>query len=113
MGASNHSAFMDKWPTVISLIHPEDEFSFKEMRMWGQFKISSCCICDWCESREMGGRGSPRLPTPMVESFSADLIGHSRLLNCVYCLESRIKIVAYNTTSVGVGRRNRLFLVYM
>ena len=38
-GASNHSAFMGKWPTVISLIHPKDELSFKEMRMWVQYKI--------------------------------------------------------------------------
>ena len=59
---------------IISLIHPKDELSFKEMRMWGQSKISSCSICDWFESREMGDRGSPRLPTPMVESFSADLL---------------------------------------
>ena len=65
---------MGKWPNVISLIHPEDELSFKEMRMWGQSKILSCCICDWCESREMGGRESQRLPKPMVESFSAGLL---------------------------------------
>ena len=38
-GPSNHSAFMGKWPTVISLIHPKDQLSFKEMRMWGQYKI--------------------------------------------------------------------------
>ena len=44
------------------------------MRMWGQSKILSCCICDWCESREMEGMGSPRLPTTIVESFSADLL---------------------------------------
>ena len=31
------------------------EFSFKEMRTRGQSKISSCCICDWCKSREIGG----------------------------------------------------------
>ena len=42
--------------------------------MWGQSKISCHCICDWCESRKMGGMGTPRLPTPMVESFSADLL---------------------------------------
>ena len=41
--------------------------------MCGQSEISSCCIYDWCESREMEGKGSPRLPTPMVESVSADL----------------------------------------
>ena len=66
--------FSGKWLTVISLIHLENELSFREMRMCGQYKISFCCICDWCESREMGGRGSVRLPTPMVESFSADLL---------------------------------------
>ena len=42
--------------------------------MHGQSKISPCCICDWCKSREMGDRESLRLPTPMVESFSADLL---------------------------------------
>ena len=55
------------------LIHLEDELSFKEMRMCGQYKIHFV-FCDWCESREMGGRGSIRLPTPMVESFFADLL---------------------------------------
>ena len=34
-----------------------DEFSFKEMRMWGQPMISSCCLCVRCESRELRGRG--------------------------------------------------------
>ena len=73
--ASHHLALMDNWPTIIfSLIHPVDEFSFKEMRTWGQYKISSCCICVWCESREIGGRKSPRFPTPKVESFSAGLL---------------------------------------
>ena len=67
-GASTHSAFMEKWSTVISLIHSQDELSFKEMRMWGQTKISSC------DSIKMEGRGSPRLPTQMVESFTADLL---------------------------------------
>ena len=51
-----------------------DEFSFKEMRTQSQTKISSCCLYVWCKSRELGGRGSPRFPTPMVESFSADLL---------------------------------------
>ena len=65
---------MGKWLTVISLIHPEDKLSFKEMRIWGQSEISFYCICDWCKSREMEGKESPRLSTPMVESFSADLL---------------------------------------
>ena len=53
-------------------------FSFlvllKEMRTRGQFKISSCCF--WWKSGELWGRGSPRFPclTPVVESFSSDLL---------------------------------------
>ena len=50
------------------------EFSFKEMKMRVQSKISSCCVSDRCESREIGGRGRSRLPTRMVESFSTDLL---------------------------------------
>ena len=48
------------WATIIhtfsSLIHPAGEFSFEEMRMWGQPKISSCCLCLWCKSKELGGK---------------------------------------------------------
>ena len=33
-----------------------DEFFFKEMRTWDQFKTISYCVCDWCESGELGGR---------------------------------------------------------
>ena len=67
------------WATVIhtffSLIHPVDEFSFKEMSiMWGQPKISSCCLCVWYKSKELRGRGSTRFPTSIVESFSADFL---------------------------------------
>ena len=56
-GASHHPLI---WATIIhtffSLIHPVDEFSFKEMRMWGQPKTSSCCLCVWCKSKELQGR---------------------------------------------------------
>ena len=44
---------------------PLDEFSFKEMRTWDQSKISSCCLCVWCNSRALIGRGSPRSPAPI------------------------------------------------
>ena len=56
----------DYYSHVFSLIHtlPLDEFFFKEMRMWGQYKISSCFFCVWCKSRELGGRGSPGFATP-------------------------------------------------
>ena len=43
---------------VFSLVHRLDEFSFKKMRTWGQSKVSSCCLCVWCKSRELGDRGS-------------------------------------------------------
>ena len=67
------------WATIIhtffSLIHPVHEFSFKEMSiMWGQPKISSCCLCVWCKSEELGGIRSKRFPISMVESFSADFV---------------------------------------
>ena len=39
-----------------------DEFCLNEMRTWGQSKSSSFCFCVWCESRELGGRGSSRFP---------------------------------------------------
>ena len=66
----------DYYSHVFSVIHtlPLDEFSFKEIRTWGQSKISSCCLCVWCKSRELGGKGSSRFPTPTMESFSADLL---------------------------------------
>ena len=65
--------------TPVTLIYLVDEFFIfsslallKEMRMLGESKISSCCICVLCKSRVLGGRGSPRFPclTPAVESFS-------------------------------------------
>ena len=53
-GASYHPAFMDNYYShVFSLINSVEEFSFKEMRMWGQFKISSGCLCVLCESKEL------------------------------------------------------------
>ena len=42
--------------------------------MWSQPKILSCYLCVWCKSKELGGRGSTRVPTPMVESFSQDFL---------------------------------------
>ena len=58
---------------VFSLIHPADELSCKEIRTWGQSKISSCLFVK-CKSRELEGRGSPRFSMTMVESFSADFL---------------------------------------
>ena len=55
-------------------MYPVYELSFKEIKMCGQSKISSCGFCVLCKSRELGDRGSPGFPTPRVESFSADLL---------------------------------------
>ena len=58
---------------ILALSNQWMKFSFNEMRMWGQSKISSCCICDWCKSSEKGGRGNQamqhnfvlRIPYPL------------------------------------------------
>ena len=49
--------------TRVSLIYLVDEFFIfsllvlllKEMRTRGESKISSCCFCVWCKSRELDG----------------------------------------------------------
>ena len=75
-GASQHLAFTGNCTTIshmfFSLIYPVDEFSLKEMRMWGQSKISSYCFFVWCKSRELEGRRSSRFPclTAVVGTFS-------------------------------------------
>ena len=83
-GAAHHPLI---WAIIIHtffrLIHPIDEFSFKEMRMWGQSKTSSCCLCVWCKSKELQRRGSTRFPTLMVESFSTDFLPAIELLHRV------------------------------
>ena len=60
---------------VFSRIYPMDEFFLKEMKTWGQSKISSYCFCVWCESIESGGRGSSRFPyVTLVIETSSDLV---------------------------------------
>ena len=56
-GESHHPAFVNNWLTIICrflALHtlPLDEHSFKEMRTWGQTKISSYFILKtyWAES---------------------------------------------------------------
>ena len=59
----------------------------------------------------MEGKGSLRLLTPLVESFSADLLPDIKsywtvTFYIVYiALREGYKIVAYNATFVGVGRK--------
>ena len=43
-------------------------------KTWVQSKISSCCLCVWCNSRELIYRGSPSFPISIVESSSTDLL---------------------------------------
>ena len=68
-GASHHPAYMGNYYSHVFLAL--SKFSFKVMRMWVQAKISSCCLCVWCKSQELGGKGSTRFLTPIVESFFA------------------------------------------
>ena len=62
-GASHHPLI---WATIIhtffSLIHLVDEFSFKEMSVWSQPKISSCCLFVWCKSKELKRQGEYKIP---------------------------------------------------
>ena len=79
---SLYGQLADYYWHIFSLIHLADEFSFIEMRAWDQNETSSCCVCDWCWSRKIGCRGSPRFPTLMVESFFA-YISYKKLLDRV------------------------------
>ena len=106
-GASHHPLI---WATIIhtffSLIHPVHEFSFKEMSiMWGQPKISSCCLCVWCKSKELGGRGSTRFPTLIVESFSADFL--PAIEN--YWTESHLEFCQTSTTELLCENMRNVF----
>ena len=44
-------------------------------------------LCVWHKSTELGDRRSPRFPTPVMESFFADLLP---ALKCIYFLENYI-----------------------
>ena len=98
------------------LIHLEDELSFKEMRMCGQYKISLCFL--WLVWIKRNGRqgeykitntnGGKLLRRP--SSRYKKLL--DRVAFWIVYIARRVgyKMVAYNATSVEVGRRNRLFL---
>ena len=105
-GASHHPLI---WATIIhmffSLIHLVDEFSFKKISiMWGQPKISSCCLCVWCKSKELGGRGSTRFPTSIVESFSADILAaiesYWKESHLKFCQTSSAELLSENMWNV-------------
>ena len=86
------------------------------MRLWAESKVLSYCISDWCESREMGGRWSSRLPTNGGKLLCRPS-SYKKLLDRVtfwivyVAWRVGYKIVAYNATSVGVVRRNILLCV--
>ena len=68
---------VDYYLHVFSLIHslPLDEFSLKEMRTWGRPKFHLVVFVYGVNQESyLIGRVSPRFPTPMVESSSADLL---------------------------------------
>ena len=98
-GASNHSAFMGKWSTVISLTNPEDELSFKEMRMWGvnQEKWEARRAQDYQHQWQKAS----------LQTFLLDRVAFW----IVYIAwRAWYKLVAYNAISVRVRRQNGLFL---
>ena len=90
--------------TRITLIYLVDEFFIssllvllKEMRMRGESKISSCCFCVSCKSREFRGRRSPGSPcvTLVVES-SWDFLQAIT----IYWVESHLKSCQTSTMEV-------------
>ena len=81
-GSISPSSFYRQLPDYqshdFSLIYPVGEFSFKGVKTRGQSKVSSYCLCIWCESRELGSRGSSRFScvTPVVEAFSFRILAN-------------------------------------
>ena len=77
-GSISPSSFYGQLPDceshVFSFIYPVDEFPFEGVKAWGQSKISLFCV--WCESRELGGKGSSRFfcVSQVVETFSSDRV---------------------------------------
>ena len=70
-------------------------------RKWergGQSKNLPCSLCVSCKSRELGGRGSPRFPTPVVESFSVDLLPTIKS----YWAESHLELFIFFRLNPGV-----------
>ena len=74
------------WSHTFSLACQVDEFSFEEMRTWGQSKFTSYYINVWCESEELGGRRSLRFSCviPVVDT-SLDRVAKHQLL----CINSQ------------------------
>ena len=82
----------------------------KEPRMQGQSNITSCYFC-WCKSGELGGSSSLRFPcvTPVVESFSSDLLwviiiywAESHLESCQNHDEAPICKIANNLNTLTI-----------
>ena len=100
--------------TRVSLIYLVDEFFIfsllvlllKEMRTRGESKISSCCFCVWCKSRELEVCWSPRFPyvNQVVESFSSDLLRAT--IN--YWAESHLESCQTSTMELFWGNNQRL-----
>ena len=67
---------------------------------FGSDSAGSIRLCVWRKSRELGGRGSPRFSTSMMESFSTDLLPAIKS----YWAESHIASAKSGSTS-GVSHR--------
>ena len=66
---------MGDWRTIICMFLALSTHCHRMSSPWmSSHWISSCCLCIWCNSRELIGSWCPRFPTPMVESSSTDLL---------------------------------------
>ena len=55
--SSFYGQMTDYYSHTFSLIHPVDEFSFKEVRTWKQYKVLSCCIVYIAHAKILGWGG--------------------------------------------------------
>ena len=64
--------------------------------IWSASYASAKTLGVWCKSKELGGRGSTRFPTPMAESFSADFLQAIES----YWTESHLQFCQSSTTEL-------------
>ena len=117
-GASNHSAFMGKWPTVISLIHsPRGWVILQGNEGVGSVQdfILLYLRLVWIkrnrrqgESKIINTIGGKLLRRP--SSSYKKLCERATLWIVYIAWRVGYKIVAYNATSVGVGREIHFFV---
>ena len=100
-GVSNHQAFMGNWPIIIyTFLALSAQWMSSPSGKWERGVSPRFHVVVFVfgvpKSRELGNRGSPRFPTPMVESFSADPLPAIES----YLTESHLEFCQTSTTGL-------------